>query len=212
MSIFIETYFIKFTLFVWFPSEEDEGGQFLAHISMLSDKRFSLSSCSQSLDHFHTALAPAGCGLGWIIFYFSFSCQLSLCHRKKSLWVKVKFILFWKVIGESSLQVFTIKGAKKKDDDLQNGLIKQSFFETVFNMTLDIDGKIMGRHRVMSQFNPKKKLNFTISNRWDGHMAENTGDVKLSLEQGTSETVVVNILAPFFEVHIGDIDSYWLLF
>ena len=61
--------------------------------------------------------------------------------------------------------------------------------------------------------NPKKKkLNFTISNRWDGRMAENTGDVKLSLEQGSNETVVVNIQAPFFEVHIGDIGSYWLLF
>ena len=108
--------------------------------------------------------------------------------------------------------MFIIKGEKKKDDDLPNGLLKQSFFETVFNMTLDIDGKIMGSHRVMPQYNPKKKLNFTISNRWDGYMAENTGDVKLSLEQGTNETVVVNILAPFFEVHIGDIGSYWLLF
>ena len=103
----------------------------------------------------------------------------------------------------------TIKGEKKRDDDLQNGFLKQSFFETVFNMTLDIDGKITGSHRVMPQYNQKKKLNFTISNRWDGRTVENTGaeDVKFSLEQGTNETVVVNILAPFFEVRFGDIGT-----
>ena len=102
----------------------------------------------------------------------------------------------------------TIKGEKKRDDDLHNGFLKQSFFETVFNMTLDIDGKITGSHRVMPQYNQKKKLNFTISNRWDGRTVENTGaDVKFSLEQGTNETVVVNILAPFFEVRFGDIGT-----
>ena len=110
--------------------------------------------------------------------------------------------------------MFTIEGEEKKDDDLQNGLIKQSFFETIFNMTLDIDGKIMGSHRVMPQYNLKKKLNFTISNRWDGRTVQNTGgeNVKLSLEQGTNETVVVNILAPFFEVRIGDIGALLVLF
>ena len=102
--------------------------------------------------------------------------------------------------------MFIIKGERKKDDDLPNGLLKQSFFETVFNMTLDIDAKIMGSHRVVPQYDNQKKLNFTISNRWDGgRMEEKTGDVKLSMEQGANETVVVNILAPFFEVHIGDI-------
>ena len=117
-------------------------------------------------------------------------------------------VLLTSDIGESSIKVFTIKGEKKRDDDLQNGLLKQSFFETVFNMTLDIDGKITGSHRVMPQYNRNTKLNFTISNRWDGRTAENTGaDVKLSLEQGANETVVVNILAPFFEVRIGDIGT-----
>ena len=73
-------------------------------------------------------------------------------------------------------------------------------------MTLDIDAKIMGSHKWMSY--PKKALNFTISDRWDGRKQENTDDVKLSLEQGTNQTVVVNILAPFFEVDIGDTGSY----
>ena len=107
-----------------------------------------------------------------------------------------------------------IKG--EKEDTLQNGLFHQSFFETVFNMTLDIDAKTIFSHKVMSsQYDPKKTLNFTISNRWDGRREEKTGDVQLFLEQGTNETVVVNILAPYFEVNIGQllvhIGSYWFI-
>ena len=95
-----------------------------------------------------------------------------------------------------------IKG--EKEDDLQNGLFHKSFFETVFNMTLDIDAKIIGSHTVTF---PKNTLNFTISNRWDGLKEEKTGDVKLSMEQGANETVVVNILAPYFEVKIFELPT-----
>ena len=52
--------------------------------------------------------------------------------------LEVQIYIFWEVIGESSIKVFTIKGETKKDDDLQNGSLQQSFFETVFNMSLDI--------------------------------------------------------------------------
>ena len=41
-----------------------------------------------------------------------------------------------------------IRGEQGKEDDLQDGLPKQSFFETNFNMTLDIVGRIVGSHKV----------------------------------------------------------------
>ena len=90
-----------------------------------------------------------------------------------------------------------IRGEQGKEDDLQDGLPKQSFFETNFNMTLDIVGRIVGSHKVTHQ-NTRDMLNFTISKRWDGRKEGKSGNVMLSLEQGKNETVVVNILAPFF--------------
>ena len=117
----LEKFHKVFCLFGFHPKRMKGKMQFLAHISMLSDMRFSLSRCSQSLDHFHTALTPAAtsCQLEWIRPSFSSPsspptyCQLSqiICHRKRNLWVfsplkvfwKFKSIIFWEVIGESSI-------------------------------------------------------------------------------------------------------------
>ena len=102
----LEKFHKVFCLFGFHPKRMKGKMQFLAHISMLSDKSFILSRCSQSLDHFHTALTPAAasCQLEWIRPSFSSPsspptyCQLSqiICHRKRNLWVFSPLKVFWK--------------------------------------------------------------------------------------------------------------------
>ena len=92
-----------------------------------------------------------------------------------------------------------MKGKQTKDNGAQDDL-KSEWFETIFNMTLDIDGRITGRHKLWTaQPSTKNMLNFTINHRWDGAKAKKSSDVNLSMEAGANETVVVKITAPFFE-------------
>ena len=82
-----------------------------------------------------------------------------------------------------------------------------SFFETLFNMTLDIDGKLLGTHKAFkkehfeddpcSRNSDGCMLNFTISKTWKGQYT--TDATHLSLSRGENQTVVVSIMSEYFD-------------
>jgi hypothetical protein len=73
--------------------------------------------------------------------------------------------------------------------------VKTQVFETLFNVTLDIDGRIM-RHHKIHPVEESNTVNFTISQSWNGFPTEDV--TQLSLCQGKDDTVDVTIFSTFF--------------
>ena len=72
-------------------------------------------------------------------------------------------------------------------------------FETLFNMTLDIDGKIVGYNRVLPKQEKGFSLNFTFATRSDGTPLEHSTEVNIILGQDKNASLAISISAPYFD-------------
>ena len=97
-------------------------------------------------------------------------------------------------------------------------------FESIFNITLGIDGRIVGYHKTLPSLEQNKWLNFTISSRWDGEKLEGKSWVTLSLLAGREQSVEVRVEGPFHgdprprggavapSLHLSDYESVEMFF
>ena len=82
---------------------------------------------------------------------------------------------------------------QNKNSFIENSENEKSIFETLFNVTLDIDGRVTGRHHVHHSDN---SLNFTIGHTWNGFSVQRS--TKISLKKGVGNSVEVVVVAPYF--------------